>query len=129
MRMDKPGTDPMTNIASPDAAASGFLASAPDPSRYDWGRVVGETDACEVAGIVARWLPSGISVLDVGCGGGVVTERVNQGKNNTILGVELDATRAEAARARGIEVVNGLADEAFFATPGPFRVIPFTDLA
>ena len=118
----------MTSSESPDAAAAGFLESAPDPSRYDWVGIVGEADLCEAPGIVARWLPSGVSLLDIGCGSGAITERVNQGKNNRVMGVELDATRAAAARARGLNVITGLADETFFAEHGPFDVILFTDV-
>src|SRR4051812_31427530 len=102
----------MTSPNSPDDAVSGLLDSNPDHARYD--EILGEADDPDAPGIVAGWLPSGISLLDVGCGSGAITERVNQGKNNRVLGVEPDATRAVAGRARGLNITDGMADEAFF---------------
>jgi methionine biosynthesis protein MetW len=118
----------MTDRQSPDAAASGLLEAAPDPLRYDWEGVFGKEDVREVPAIVARWLPSGASVLDVGCGAGAVTVLVSQGKDTRVLGVEPDPARAEAARAQGLDIVTGFADEAFMAKHGPFDVILFTDV-
>jgi SAM-dependent methyltransferase len=118
----------MTDIQSPDANASGLLVSAPDPLRYDWQGVFGKDDTCEVPAIVSGWLPAGARVLDVGCGAGAITRLVGQATTSEILGVEPDPVRAEAARAQGLNVVTGFADEAFLSEHGPFDAILFTDV-
>jgi len=95
-----------------------------DPLRYDWC-----TDAPqEVARMLADLVPVGSRVLDVGCGAGSVSRIIADTRNAKITGIEPNSQRAEAARARGLEVYQ----EPF--TPGivqrlePFDVILFADV-
>jgi methionine biosynthesis protein MetW len=81
-----------------------------DPCRYDGDY---STDAFEVAGILRSFLPSGVRVLDVGCGTGSMTNIVNYGKDNIVSGIEPDETRAAIARSRGIEVFCGALTEEY----------------
>jgi 2-polyprenyl-3-methyl-5-hydroxy-6-metoxy-1,4-benzoquinol methylase len=82
----------------------------------------------EVAGILRSFMPEGVRVLDVGCATGSVTLIANRGKNNQVIGVEPDETRAEIARSRGMEVISGVLDEALLERLGPFDVIMFADV-
>lgn len=118
----------MTSTTTPDAAASGLLESAPDPLRYGWRGVFSAADVREAPAIISRWLPEDAKILDVGCGEGAITLLVSGGRTERVLGLEPDPARAAAARAQGLNVVTGFADEAFLAEHGPFDVILFTDV-
>ncbi|MEZ5124145.1 MAG: methyltransferase domain-containing protein [Solirubrobacterales bacterium] len=80
-------------------------------------RIYDETHELNNRTILAT-LPArpGATVLDLGCGDGAFTERVGRRTGaGRLIGLELDAIDAAAARARGIEVV-----EADLAQPLPF---------
>jgi 2-polyprenyl-3-methyl-5-hydroxy-6-metoxy-1,4-benzoquinol methylase len=114
----------MSLIESPDRNARGLLKSSPDALRYD-----NQTDdPHEVAGILRAAMPSGVRVLDVGCGTGSVTLIANADKGNEVLCVEPDPDRAQVARSRGLRTFNTLLDEAFLEAHGPFDVIMFADV-
>jgi methionine biosynthesis protein MetW len=114
--------------ASPDSHASGLLDVQPEALRYDWSDEFGPDDVGEVPDIVRQWIPERSRLLDVGCSAGAISLKVTKGKQVQFLGVEPDAQRAEAARARGLEVVNGYLDERLLLERGPFDVIMFTDV-
>lgn len=113
---------------SPDKSAHGLLDSVVPALRYDQPMVVAKEDPHEVAGIVRRWMPEQVRVLDVGCGAGALTLRITQRKHNNVLGIEPDPTRADVARSRGLDVISGFLDESFIAAHEPFNVIMFTDV-
>lgn len=115
--------------ASPDTHADGLLAGRAAPMRYDiqLGDVEGD-EVHEVAGIIRTWMPTGVRVLDIGCGTGAVTLKVNRGKGNSVLAVEIDPTRAAIAEARDLEVFRGALDSDLLARRGPFDVIMLTDV-
>ena len=73
-------------------------------------------------------MPSGVRVLDVGCGTGSVTTIANQGKNNRVWGIEPNATRAKIAESRGIDVVEGYLTDGYFIGRERFDVIIFADV-
>jgi 2-polyprenyl-3-methyl-5-hydroxy-6-metoxy-1,4-benzoquinol methylase len=111
-------------MKSPDAHGQGLMAQALDPQRYD-----GHTeDPSESAGLLQALMPAGVRVLDVGCGTGSVTVIANRGKGNDVVGIEPDAQRAEAARARSLNVHCGFLAPEFFAEHGMFDVIVFADV-
>jgi SAM-dependent methyltransferase len=111
-------------MKSPDAHGQGLLTGALDAQRYD-----GHTDdPLESAGLLHALMPSGVRVLDVGCGTGSVTLIANRGKGNAVVSIEPDPQRAEIARSRGIETYCGYLAPAFFAEHGNFDVIVFADV-
>lgn len=111
-------------ISSPDQHARALLDAQPDALRYD-----GHTDdPAEVAGLLRSVMPSGVRVLDVGCGTGSVTVIANREKGNDVLCLEPDSLRAERARSRGLNVLERLLDEGFVAEQQPFDVVMFSDV-
>jgi methionine biosynthesis protein MetW len=118
-----------TTLRSPDASSRGLLKVAPDPARYGGQKVEDQpTDRFEVPGIMHRWMPERVRVLDIGCGTGAITIQSNFEKSNQVLCVEPDADRAAIAASRGLNVVQGLADEELLQERGPFDVIVFSDV-
>ena len=109
---------------SPDASAQGLLGVETEPLRY--GKL--DCEPTEASGLIRSMLPSGVRVLDVGCGTGALTLAVNEGKGNTVLCIEPDPVRAEAARQNGLAVYAGLLDEDFVRTQGKFDAIVFADV-
>jgi len=110
--------------ASPDASGEGLTGRAADPLRYG----AGNRARFESPELIRSMLPSGARVLDVGCGVGAVTAMANEGKNNTVICLEPDRARAQAAMARGLTVQRGALDEAFVAEHGRFDAIVFGDV-
>lgn len=111
-------------MKSPDAHGQGLVDRALDPRRYD-----GHTDdPFESAGLLHALMPSGVRVLDVGCGTGSVTLIANRGKGNDVVGIEPDAQRVDVARSRGVEVHCGYLTAEFFEEHGKFDVIVFADV-
>src|SRR5258708_32964298 len=109
---------------SPDRHAEGLLQYAVDPLRYD-----GQSDdPHEVAGTLRTFMPTGVNVLDVGCGTGSVSVIANRVKNNQVYGIEPDEARAAVASSRGIGVFCGLLTEEYLARHDKFDVILFADV-
>lgn len=108
----------------PENDSGGFLKEPLDAMRYDSS----ERDPWEVGGVLARLMPSGVKVLDIGCGTGSITLQANEGRNNDVLCVEPDRARAAVAASRGLNVVCGIADKAFLDKHGPFDVIMLSDV-
>jgi methionine biosynthesis protein MetW len=112
------------DMITPDGHGKGFTKTVLDPLRYGGQN----DDPSESSGILRRYMPSHVRVLDVGCGVGTVTKIVNGGKNNEVIGIEPDPDRAATAKAEGLNVVCGILDEAFFVEHGTFDVIVFADV-
>ena len=110
--------------ASPDTAAGGFLSEPPRALRYE--NI--DDHPQEVAALVAGFVPHGARVLDVGCGTACVSAVIQRLRNARIVGVEPDAERVEAARERGIEVVEGYLSEELLEKLGTFDVVVFADV-
>ena len=72
-----------------------------------------------LAGGVLEWLAaqSGERILDLGCGDGQLTERV-AATGARVIGLDSSAHMAAAARARGIDVAEGSAEQLPFETQG-----------
>jgi methionine biosynthesis protein MetW len=110
---------------SPDWTYRGFLDSAPDPARYDGTTADPDNSAYKIA----QFIPRGARVLDVGCGSGSFAQILQELSNcEAVIGVEPDAARAAAARARGMQVYQGNLTEEMVALIGSFDVIVFADV-
>jgi methionine biosynthesis protein MetW len=57
-------------------------------------------------------IPEQSHLLEIGCATGYMTEYLKKDKQCQVLAVEADEQQAEMARARGIEVITGLIDDA-----------------
>ena len=58
-------------------------------------------------GVIAREVPPGARVLDVGCGDGALMAALRDSKGVDARGLELDAVQVERCVARGLSVVQG----------------------
>ena len=110
--------------SSPDNNAAGLVGESLNVFRYDGH----SAHPLEVAGRLHALMPSHVRVLDVGCGTGSVTIIANQDRDNTVVGIEPDAQRAEVARSRGLTVTTGYLDEVFLSTHAPFDVVMASDV-
>ncbi|WP_445193251.1 class I SAM-dependent methyltransferase [Sphingomonas sp. Tas61C01] len=111
-------------VTSPDLHAIGFLKERVDPLRYS-----GHTEEpMEVGSILRSMMPSGVRVLDVGCGTGSVTAIANRAKGNDVVGVEPDEDRAGIVRSRGIAVRVGELDGDMQRELGLFDVVMSSDV-
>ena len=109
---------------SPDENASGFLSETPGALRYD--RV--NDDPHEAAALIAGLVPERARVLDVGCGSGAVSTVIRRLRNARLVGVEPDSERAQVARDRGIEVIQGYLSTELLEQLGRFNVVVFADV-
>ncbi|GAC1613202.1 MAG: hypothetical protein NVS3B27_11950 [Novosphingobium sp.] len=115
---------PARPAVDPDSHGAGLTRAELDPLRYD-----GQSDhPAEVAGKIHALMPSGVRVLDVGCGTGSVTLIANRGRGNTVCAIEPDPDRAAAASARGIDVHIGVLDDAYLAGRDKFDVVMSSDV-
>lgn len=110
---------------TPDENASGLLQGAVDPLRYEVDRPL---DPDEVPGIVAKMIPMGSRVLDVGCGEGLLSTVLENACRAEFVGIEPDPTRAARAVARGLNVVRGFFEEQAIRQLGLFDVVLFADV-
>ncbi len=109
---------------SPDNHLRGFLDYTPRADRY--GGI--SLDPDDVAAKISSLIPRGAKGLDVGCGTGSVSEVIQKMSGARLIGIEPDAERAAAARARGLEAFQGFLSEEFLQQHGPFDVIIFADV-
>ncbi len=109
---------------SPDSHGTGLTTTKLDPFRYGGQKA----DRFESPGILNRFMPARVRVLDVGCGVGSVTRIANANKANEVVGIEPDPERAACARTEGLDVTCGLLDSDFFAQRGSFDVVVFADV-
>ena len=109
---------------SPDNHLRGFLDYTPRADRYSGFSL----DPDDAAAKISSLIPRGAKVLDVGCGTGSVSELIQKMSGARLIGVEPDAERAAAARARGLEAFQGFLSEEFLRQHGPFDVIIFADV-
>ena len=111
--------------STPDENASGLLPDAVDPLRYDVDRPL---DPDEVPGIVAKMIPIGSRVLDVGCGGGMLTKVLSDACHGEFVGIEPDHARAERAAERGLNILVGLFNREIVRELRPFDIVLLADV-
>ncbi|HEX8420300.1 MAG TPA: class I SAM-dependent methyltransferase [Sphingomonas sp.] len=112
------------SVVGPDRHAIGLVKHRVDPLRYGGH----SEEPMEVAAILRSMMPSGVRVLDVGCGTGSVTVIANRGKGNDVIGIEPDQDRAAIVRARGIDVRAGELDSDLQRELGLFDVVMSSDV-
>jgi methionine biosynthesis protein MetW len=105
-------------------AVTGLTSQPVDPLRYNSKG----TSPYEPAYWAMSFIKPGTRVLDIGCGTGSVTETIMCEKNVEIVGLEPNPQRAEAARGRGFEVVNGIYSQDIPDHHGKFDYILFLDV-
>jgi methionine biosynthesis protein MetW len=110
---------------SPDANAWAFLSKPLDPLRYDAPMT---TDPLEAPALIAEFVPREGRVLDVGCGTGNVTMVVQELRRARVVGIEPDAERANLAKGRGLEVIQGYLTNELARTLGRFDAVIFADV-
>lgn len=121
--MDETADKTRETMVKIDQAAKGFLGCAPDADRY------GHTYSPYAAsGIISQFVPEHSRVLDVGCGNGSLAEILQSRRVAQVFGIEPDASRAEIARSRGIEVYCGFLSENFHKKYSSFDVVLFADV-
>src|ERR1700756_4533552 len=111
-------------MAANDQHARGLGTELLSPLRYDDRSL----DPSESAGIMARMIPAGARVLDVGCGSGSLSRLIMDARNCIILGLEPNAERAAAAACKGVEVVRAEFAEELLPELGLFDVVLFADV-
>jgi methionine biosynthesis protein MetW len=111
--------------SSPDANAGGLLRNAVDALRYEVPRPL---DADEVPGIVAKMIPAGARVLDVGCGEGTLTKVLSDACHAEFVGLEPDPARAARASSRGLDVRAVGFDREQVHDLGGFDIVLFADV-
>lgn len=73
--------------------------------------------------VIARQVPAGVRVLDIGCGDGALMAALQRDRGVDARGIEIDATLVERSVARGLSVVQGDADrDLAFYPDGAFDV-------
>ena len=120
-----PGAGLVETTLSPDAGAGGFLATAPNPYRYDGNH---ELDPWEVSGMIAALVPPQSRVLDVGCGTGALSVVLRDVCHATVFGVEPDPDRAARTAERGIEVHAGVLTSELRRSVGEFDIAIYADV-
>ncbi|MEA2176974.1 MAG: hypothetical protein QOG77_271 [Solirubrobacteraceae bacterium] len=80
--------------------------------------------------LLIEGVPHGARVLDVGCAAGHLAQALRDGRGASVLGLEPDPVAADAARRRGVEVVEGsVEDPAVRARiAGPFDALVLGDV-
>jgi methionine biosynthesis protein MetW len=76
------------------------------------------TDLRSDLALIAREVPAGARVLDVGCGDGALLAALRDERGADARGLELDPADVAAAMARGLAVVQGDADRDLADYPG-----------
>ena len=109
---------------APDNNSSGLLQDKPKANRYE-NR---STDPDDVAAKISALIAPKARVLDIGCGTGSVSEVIQQLTGAELVGIEPDAERVAAARARGLNAYEGVLSEDFLNEHGPFDSIVFADV-
>ena len=109
----------------PDQGAAGFLATAPDPYRYDGNH---DLDPHEVGGMITALVPIGAKVLDVGCGTGALAVVMRDQRDAQVFGIEPDTSRAARAAERGIRVHAGVLSPSLLPSVGQFDVAVYADV-
>jgi 2-polyprenyl-3-methyl-5-hydroxy-6-metoxy-1,4-benzoquinol methylase len=104
---------------SPDDCAFPFLGYTPDASRYN----TTDQSPLESNDTITNLVTPGAKVLDVGCGIGAIGERLVLERRARVTGIEPDASRAEAARARGLIVHQTYLDERNVSNFGAFDLV------
>jgi 2-polyprenyl-3-methyl-5-hydroxy-6-metoxy-1,4-benzoquinol methylase len=72
---------------------------------------------------VAKRIPRGASVLDIGCGRGAFLAKVKQHRSDKVTGIELNKSAAKFARERGISVVETLIGDHAKQNSGAYDVV------
>ena len=107
-----------------DLSTRGFVDDVPDSLRY----AASTRQQWETTGMICARIPTGARVLDVGCGTGSISSLIAAECQARVVGIEPDPDRADACRARGLNVVCGYLDDETAELLGEFDVILFADV-
>ncbi len=111
-------------MKSPDNNATGFLENALSALRYEFQSLDPDDSGMKLANLVT---PNS-RVLDVGCGTGVITNTIRNVASAIIVGIEPDSERVNSARARGLEVHEGVLTQEFIESQESFDFVVFADV-
>ncbi len=79
-----------------------------------------------VLAMLARYLPAGAKIVDIGCGCGRMLQLLSQ--RHEAIGVDASPLAADFARQRGVNVVQGMLPEPIGLPPGEFDAVLMLDV-
>jgi 2-polyprenyl-3-methyl-5-hydroxy-6-metoxy-1,4-benzoquinol methylase len=111
-------------MEAPDQNSLGLLTNTPHANRYENASI----DPDNVGAKLAVFIPKNSRILDVGCGTGSVSEVIKKLTGATLVCIEPNPERAQAARDRGLTVFQGFLSDSFVEEHGPFDAVVFADV-
>jgi methionine biosynthesis protein MetW len=87
-----------------------------------------DTSPYEVPAIIASFIPRGSRVLEIGCGGGRLSNFIQETRDADIIGIEPNEERAAASLAKGVKTICGIYTERVVDEFGKFDAIILADV-
>ncbi|MCP9927200.1 bifunctional 2-polyprenyl-6-hydroxyphenol methylase/3-demethylubiquinol 3-O-methyltransferase UbiG [Cyanobium sp. CH-040] len=112
------------NTPDPDDIAEAFLGYAPNPLRYN----ASDESKFEVHKLITSLIQQNSSVLEIGCGTGVLGKILSARTDIEFEGVEPSLTRAQEAKAKGLTIHVGFFTSDLAERLGSFDVVVLADV-
>jgi len=107
-----------------DSSAEMFLGYEPDPLRYEHF----DDSPYEAHALVARLIPNGSRVLDIGCGTAMLGSFLDSSKNIKYEGLEPMPERADKAKAKGFAIYNNYLSSSVVSQLPRYDVVVLADV-